>query len=167
MLKVPFRVSSKQCRSSWCDVKIRTLWPLSSSPTAASTIKRSAPPLSCQNPLSRRMTRNCVSDRRLLPIPRSGCMNAIFISAVSPLCAWLDTLMTCSGTGSMRSRPEPERLSSKVAGLWMNLFNHLWLGNSVSTQAFIHVSRPVGYETMPISCLQLHQGNAKHYQRQH
>ena len=43
--RVPSRASSKQCRGSQCEVKIVTLWPRFWRPTAASIMRRSAPPM--------------------------------------------------------------------------------------------------------------------------
>jgi hypothetical protein len=42
---LPSRASSKQCRGSQCAVKMVTVWPRSCSATAASTTRRSAPPM--------------------------------------------------------------------------------------------------------------------------
>lgn len=52
---IPFLASSKQWFLSQCEVKIVTLWPIFCRPTAASIIRRSAPPM-----------------------PRSGWKNTIF-----------------------------------------------------------------------------------------
>jgi hypothetical protein len=42
---MPSRASSKQCWGSQCEVKIVILWPRFWRPTAASIMRRSAPPM--------------------------------------------------------------------------------------------------------------------------